>query len=496
MSRRLVVLGLGLAVSAPLTLLGGPASAAPAPAVAPAVPYDLDGDGRPELVVAAPFLQVGTARAAGGVVVYRGTRRGLSTSGTVITQSSPGVPGSAEEGDELGQALASADLDADGFADLVVGAPYEAVGPVRGAGTVTVLYGSPTGLTGARSVQLTRPGGSDEGFSFGDVLAAADLDGDGYGDLAVPSGGGERSGPDAVSVYRGGPAGLGRTPSASFTVADASALAAGDLDGDGVADLVVGSRGHQQRDDDDLGTIPSTPGTVTVCRGTRTLTSSCATVAAGRRYTALASLAVGNLMGDDAPEIAVGVPEDDDTEGDDPGSVHVLRLRDGIARPARDTTLTQSSRGVPGTDRTSSERDDAFGTTVALGDLDADGYADLVVGAVGENTSRGRVTVVHGARGGWRTRGNRALDQDTKGIPSKAHRAELFGQALVLADHDGDGRLDLSVGADDTNAVGGVVSTLRGGGKDVTTRGARTYGLPELGYPTPYEAGFGEVLGG
>ena len=63
--RRLVTLSVGLVIAAPLALLGSTASAAPARAV----PYDFNGDGRPDLVVGAPFLQVAAARAAGGVAV-------------------------------------------------------------------------------------------------------------------------------------------------------------------------------------------------------------------------------------------------------------------------------------------------------------------------------------------------------------------------------------------------------------------------------------------
>jgi len=275
-------------------------------------------------------------------------------------------------------------------------------------------------------------------------------------------------------------------------------LVAADLDGDKIPDLVVGRSGSQGYETDESGHADPTPGFVSVCRGSKTLAFSCTKIASGNRYSALASLAVGNISGDAVPEIAVGVPEGDDLDYGpfDPGSVHLLQLQ-GIDAKAKDTTLTQSSKGVPGTDRKESELSDRFGAAVALGDLDHDGYADLVVGAPGEDTSRGRVTIVHGAKNGWRTSGNRIYDQDTKGIPSKAKPDELFGAALLLADHDGDGRLDLTVGASSGGpAAGGVVSTLRGSGKDFTIHGARTFGLGALGYPTPSEASFGQVLGG
>ena len=153
--------------------------------------------------------------------------------------------------------------------------------------------------------------------------------------------------------------------------------------------------------------------------------------------------------------------------------------------------LTQAGRGVPGVD----EPKDAFGTSLALADLNRDGFADLVVGAPGENRGSGRVTVVHGAKGGWRTSGNRTYDQGTRGIPGKAELSDRFGSSVTLLDHDGDGRLDLDVGAPGENASG-AVTTLRGAGTGFTTKGSQTFGLKTLGIGPVERAAFGDPLGG
>ncbi|MGI3780817.1 MAG: FG-GAP repeat protein [Janthinobacterium lividum] len=146
---------------------------------------------------------------------------------------------------------------------------------------------------------------------------------------------------------------------------------------------------------------------------------------------------------------------------------------------------------MPGSD----EGGDAFGSALALADLDRDGYADLVIGARGEDQNRGRVTIVHGAAGGWRTSGSSFYDQSTKGVPSKAEINDDLGSALTLLDHDGDGRLDLDVGADGENDSG-TVTTSRGAGKGFTTKGTTAFGLKTLGIGGRRFAGIGSPLGG
>jgi hypothetical protein len=172
--------------------------------------------------------------------------------------------------------------------------------------------------------------------------------------------------------------------------------------------------------------------------------------------------------------------------------VQILQLGAGTPPTvARQQTLIQSSRGVPGT----AEEQDAFGSSVALGDIDRDGYADLVIGATGENDNRGRVTVVHGAAAGWRPSGNYSYSQNTPGIPGTAEGGDEFGSDVALRDHNRDGRLDLTVGAAGENNNSGAITTLRGSGRGFTTTGARTFGLATLGYAHPADALFGYTLG-
>ncbi|GAB2591391.1 FG-GAP repeat protein [Microlunatus antarcticus] len=482
-----------LALAAPLLLLAPPASAA-----AVAKPYDFNGDGFPELVVGAPELQVGSDTFAGGVVVYPASAAGVSTAGTVLTQDSAGVPGAAGENQNFGAAFASADFDHDGYADLAVGVPGL---PDGQGGRVIVLRGSAAGLATSGGYTVARPGAPDHD-RFGTSLVSADFDGDGYADLAVGAITADRvEGPEyypngSVVVLEGGQKTFspqrstvlhGQRSGKKYDLLFGSSLAVGDVDGDARPDLVVGSLGLPYDDGEGHG------GSVSVCTTAAAGPGPCRQVAFGYN-TGSTALAVGNVKGDARDEIVVGQPENG-TEGDEPGVVYTLSLTGtGSALKAKTAELTQGTKGVPG----SNERNDEFGFAVALGDLDRDGYADLVVGSPGETISgrneAGRVTVVHGGKKGYRTSGNQAFDQGTKGVPGAVETEDSFGGAVALLDHDADGRLDLTVGAPGENDGGGI-TTLKGSGKSFTTKDSKSFGLGGLAYPTPYGAGLGSVLG-
>lgn len=164
-------------LAAVVALSSGMLLASPAEAAAAARPYDFNGDGFPELVVGAPDLRVGSVPRAGGVVVLPASARGLSLTERVISQSSRGVPGASESGDRFGDAVASADFDRDGYADLAVGQPREN----DGVGAVTVVYGSSRGLDTSRSRRVAPASAG----GFGSALVAGDYNRDGFADLAV-----------------------------------------------------------------------------------------------------------------------------------------------------------------------------------------------------------------------------------------------------------------------------------------------------------------------
>ena len=155
---------------------------------------DFDGDGRVDLAIGAPFEDLGAFTDTGNVgVVYGQQFFGLPFDRTqgFDQDAIVGITGFTESGDEFGFALASGDFDRDGRDDLAIGHPLEA-GAGEEDGAVTVLMGAPVvGLSPARFRLLFSgyygiPGDLDEHFKqFGRALGAGDLDGDGYGDLAI-----------------------------------------------------------------------------------------------------------------------------------------------------------------------------------------------------------------------------------------------------------------------------------------------------------------------
>jgi hypothetical protein len=108
---------------------------------------DFDGDGLPDAVVGSPLASVDDADGAGVVtVVYGSKKKPIPQRATNIWPGSTGVPGSVQEGAGFGTAVAVAFLDDDDCADLVVGAPGEAVGAKGGAGAAYVVFGAPDGI--------------------------------------------------------------------------------------------------------------------------------------------------------------------------------------------------------------------------------------------------------------------------------------------------------------------------------------------------------------
>jgi hypothetical protein len=489
----------GLAV--PLALGSVPAHAATA-----AKPYDFNGDGSTELVVGAPGLEVGGHEDAGGVAVVPSA--GLSGE-KVITQSTAKVVGASEEGDRFGSAVASADFDLDGYADLAVGQPDENNKNADGSGAVTVLYGSSKGLSGKRSAQITEPSGTEEYAGFGTAVATGDVNGDGYADLVVGApeddntDGQEEDAPatGTVTILFGSKDGVrtkgsrllrGVRGTTSQDYRFGSSVAVADVDGGGPADVVVLAEGHF--DDDDGGAFP---GSASICSGATGGPTGCRRVVRSTDLQGNNTVVVGNVEGDARPEIVVGVPTSSILS--DPGHLDVLTLSgSGAGTSAQATRIDQDDLGVPGASPKEDERVDDFGYAVAVGRVDADGYDDLAVGAPSEavgDERAGRVVVVRGGAAGLATSGNKAYDQDTPGVPGGSEQYDGFGSSVSLVDRDADGKADLTVGASGEDDDQGRVTTLLGNGSTISTEDADTFGLNTLGYRHRLQAELGLVMG-
>ncbi|WP_128380797.1 FG-GAP-like repeat-containing protein [Streptomyces cavernae] len=464
------------AVGVPLTLTASSVEAA-----TPAVPYDFNGDGYRDLAIGAPGATVAGQSKAGAVsVVYGGSAGADPAKYRLITQNTSGVPGGAEAGDAFGTAVASADLNTDGYADLVVGAPGEDVYGDTNDGTVVIVWGGAAGLSGARTLVNYNPSDMDR---YGQAMTAGDFDGDGDDDVAVGGTGrfplGIVEGPFAKSGDFTG----GRGTSFFDTSYGVEYLSSGDVLGTGSDALIIHSR------------TKGTDDAVTAFADARisNFTDWLEFLPAG--YVS----SVADVNGDGHADIAIGNHRE--TSADPSGALGgAVALVYGAPEEAFTTsfttrTLTQATSGVPG----SAESGDRFGSGVALGDLNGDGYADLAAGAshesIGGAGGTGTVTVLYGRATGLTTAGAATLSQSTSGVPGTSEDGDHFGARVLLADTSKDSRADLAVTAPDENAGDGAVWTLRGTTSGPTTSGAKNFGPTTVGVSTTGSPTFGAALG-
>ncbi|WP_181234340.1 FG-GAP repeat protein [Enhygromyxa salina] len=437
---------------------------------------DFNGDGYDDLAIGTPGEALGSNLPwAGAVNVLYGSGTGLTVVGNQLWhQDSAGVDGAAEPGDGFGATLAVGDFNADGFADLAIGAPYESIGMLANGGAVNVLYGSGAGLT-ATGNQLWHQdsanilGAAEADDLFGWALTSADFNNDGYHDLAigVPAediGGLADAG--AVNVIYGSAAGLsaagnqiwhqdisgvggGAEPGDSF----GSALAAGDFNSDGHADLAIGVP------EEDLAMIANA-GMVNVLYGTNMGLSatgdqiwhqnSLGILGAGEPGDEFGrALAVGDFDNDGYADLAVGVPNEGVGLTSQAGAVNTIYGSTAGLNEADDQIWHQNSGGILGV----AEGIDHFGRSLAAGDFDDDGRDDLAIGVPGEDlegatteADAGAVNLLYGSDIGLAAVDNQLWHQNSGGVLGVAESFDALGSALTVGDFDADGSMDLAIG--------------------------------------------------
>ncbi|WP_330304990.1 MULTISPECIES: FG-GAP-like repeat-containing protein [unclassified Streptomyces] len=486
MNRRIRVT---LATAAATALTGGllagaatPVAAATATAAGSQLRGDFNGDGYRDVAIGVPAGTDGSWEAGWVGVVY-GTSAGIDpTKRKILTQSGSVNPGSSEGGDLFGAGLSVADFDGDGYSDLAVGAPGEDIGSNSSQGTVTLYWGGPSGL--GTSAALVKDPVAKDTNRFGGAITAGDFDGDGDTDLASYN-----ALSSTVSVLHGPFTRTGTWASAStVTLPETSAyatgfLSSGNVSGDAADDLVVQYR-----------TLHGGTNRAWYFRGSATGAGLVQEAVLPASHTS----AVGDIDKDGYADIAVADAYETTGVG---GAVTVLYGGSaGLGTSRAATALTQNSPGVPG----SSESGDRFGAALSISDVTGDGYGDLAVGLPGEDvgslTDAGSVVLLRGSATGIAGTGNQSLTQNTSGIPGTAESKDQFGSFVLLTDVNNNGRADLTAAAIGEAVTGTTVRTgavwrLPGATTGLTGTGSKSFGSYELGRAREDQS-FGRTLGG
>ena len=361
---------------------------------------DVNCDGYDDVIVGATKYDNGV-NSEGAAFVFYGSDAGLS-------DEPDWVFGSGQQGSNFGAAVGTAgDVNGDGCDDVIVGAPDYGQPAM---GRAYVFTGS---LSGLITTTYWVVEGDQKGAEFGcSVGTAGDVNGDGYDDVIVGAKGYSNTldNEGAAFVFLGSASGLLTTThwmTASgqrYALFGYSVGTAGDVNGDGYSDVIVGAPQYNDDHTDE--------GRAFVYHGSGTgLSATPDWTADGNQAEAEFGTSVGMAgltNGDVYTDVIVGAPKYDNGETDE-GAAFVFR--------GSSAGLSAAYSWMVDSDQGESE----FGASVGTaGDVNNDGYDDVIVGAYlydGDKSAEGAAYIFHGSIAGlfpfslWRAEGDKADTQ-------------------------------------------------------------------------------------
>jgi len=474
---------------------------------------DFNGDGIPDIAIGAdaaemPGEQQATDRGQIYVVFGRNAGAGETFSASTVLDGTflNGANGFILRGgfalDHAGYSLAGGDFNADGYGDLLVGV----YGTAGSRGRAYVVYGHDGPQTPL--VNLANVGTTEAGFQLigpsltypeqaGRAVASlGDINADGYDDFAVGApladlSGGISDNQGRVYVVYGSARGTNQTLDPTylngtngFTLRGPSLLAqaghsvrsAGDVNGDGRDDIVIGAPGAARayvvfgRDRGTMAATTTLDGNL--LNGAQGFTI---THASTQTQTGFSVAGAGDVNGDGYDDLLIGTP---DTAGGSNGNTFLV-----FGRAAWSSTVALSNAGVNGGTNPNVEgirinplqlNDDHGVSVSAAGDVNGDGFADLLVGAARNDlvlglrdltSNQGQSYVLYGKASGWtNTAFGVALD-GTNGLSLSGNApGDAAGRAVSHAgDLNRDGYADVLVGAPGVNGSAGAAYVVYGG---------------------------------
>ncbi len=416
---------------------------------------DLDGDGNEDWVSGA-YAHSGAQPNNGIAWVLSGPVRGTASLSTATARIEGDGPG-----DFMGHSvLMSPDLSGDGWPDVVAGASAKRF-ISRGEGAAYLYAGPVTGDHSPSTATAAFEGTEYDGRAGWALAHADNIDGSGTSGLVVgcyglPGGGTERGGAYLLAGPLSGS--LGPSDAHATVVGEqdedhaGAAVAAADVDGDGITDLLMGAWGA----DDPV----ENAGALYVVLGPSTGTVSLADAderLAGEDMLDNAGVAIaigGDLNADGLPDVLVGAPwKDLYGSGARQGQVYV------VYGPMTVDELYSAQAELLG-----HQSGDRTGMSVApAGDVDGDGFDDALVGAMDNGVAGEHAGVAYITYGPISGR----VDLATTGARIRGERDKYLGVGVTASDQDGDGYDDIMVGLfyDDTAAESaGAVAFFSGGG--------------------------------
>jgi len=413
---------------------------------------DVDGDGLPELLIGAWNTDSGGASSGSAYLVYGAD---IGSSGSLDLGSDAVELIGAAAGDSAGICVSFAgDVDGDGFEDLLIGAYANDTGASYG-GVVHIVLGASVASSGTMSLasaDYTLIGENTFDFAGYSVSTAGDVDGDGLDDVLVGADDSARNGDDAGAVYLVLGASLGGSASIDLGTADSilvgeaeddsaqNAGAPGDVDGDGLDDVLVGAVGN-----DDGGSWAGKVYLVhadSLSSGGTFMLSSADLKFVGEDANSRAGTAFGrggDVDGDGAPDLLISGYRDDEVAYD-AGKVWVLLNSSLAAGGSTDLSMADYTMLGEGTTNNA-------GVDVAYaGDVDGDALDDILIGSYNSEASSNAgkaYLVLGGSLGGDASFSLADADYGFTGTASLTYAGHGVAGA---GDMNQDGLMDLLVG--------------------------------------------------